>query len=93
MSAILPSFVNNTYRRDIAEKLLKMLFYRRNPTITYTSKKEQNIFLIRDHVLDEEFEDTKGVIRISKSKKDRQHNGQNKRYKRTNNYLQNIHLD
>ena len=27
----------------------------------------------------EEFEDTKGVIRISKSKKDRQHNGQRKR--------------
>jgi hypothetical protein len=26
----------------------------------------------------EEFEDTKGVIRIRKSKKDRQHNGQKK---------------
>ena len=36
----------------------------------------------------EEFEDTKGVIRIRKSKKDRQHNGQ-KRDKRTNNDLQN----
>ena len=33
-----------------------------------------------------EFEDTKGVIRIGKSKKDRQHNGK----KRTNNDLQNI---
>ena len=32
-------------------------------------------------VLDEEFEDTKGVIRISKSKKDRQHNGQKKKDK------------
>ena len=30
---------------------------------------------------DEEFEDTKGVIRISKSKKDRQHNGQKKKEK------------
>jgi hypothetical protein len=30
------------------------------------------------------FEDTKGVIRIGKSK-DRQHNGQKKKYKRTNN--------
>ena len=38
----------------------------------------------------EEFEDTKRVIRIRKSKKDRQHNGQ--KYKRTNNDLQNIHI-
>ena len=35
-------------------------------------------------------EDTKGVIRISKLKKDRQHNGQKKKDKRTNNNLQNI---
>ena len=34
----------------------------------------------------EEFEDTKGVIRICKSK-DRQHHGQKKKYKRTNNNL------
>jgi hypothetical protein len=33
---------------------------------------------------EEEFEDTKGVIRIRKSKKNRQHNGQKKNYKRTN---------
>jgi len=46
----------------------------------------------------EEFEGTKGVIRISKKnrqhngqkKKNRQHNGQKKKYKRTNNDLQNI---
>ena len=31
----------------------------------------------------EEFEDTKGVIRIRKSKKNRQYNGQKKRDKRT----------
>jgi len=30
--------------------------------------------------LSEEFEDTKGVIRIRKSKKNRQHNGQKKKY-------------
>jgi hypothetical protein len=30
-----------------------------------------------------EFEDTKGVIRIHVSKKNRQHNGQKKKYKRT----------
>jgi len=39
----------------------------------------------------EEFEDTKAVIRIRKSK-DRQHNGQKKKDKRTNNDLQNIHM-
>ena len=39
-------------------------------------------------VLHDKFNDTKGVIRIRKSKKDRQHNGQKK--KRTNNDLQNI---
>jgi hypothetical protein len=31
-----------------------------------------------------EFEDTKGAIRILISKKNRQHNGQKKKYKRTN---------
>jgi len=39
--------------------------------------------------LKEEFEDTKGVIRIRKSKKNRQHNGQ--KDKRTSNDLQSIH--
>ena len=41
--------------------------------------------------MEEEFEDTKGVIRIRISKKNRQHNGQKKMYKRTNNHLQNMH--
>ena len=36
----------------------------------------------------EEVEDTKVLIRIRKSKKDRQHNGHNKKSKRTNNDLQ-----
>jgi len=40
----------------------------------------------------EEFEDTKGAIRIHISKKNRQHNGQKKKYQRTNNDLQNIHI-
>ena len=39
----------------------------------------------------DEFEDPKGVTRSRKSKKNRQHNGQKKMYKRTNNDLQNIH--
>jgi hypothetical protein len=42
--------------------------------------------------LEGEFEDTKGVIRICKWKKNRQRNGQKKKYKRTNNNLQNIHI-
>ena len=37
----------------------------------------------------EEFESVKGVIRICKSKKDRQHNCQKKKDKRTNNDIQN----
>ena len=40
----------------------------------------------------EECEDTKEVIRIRISKKNRQNNGQKKKYKRTNNDLQNIHM-
>jgi hypothetical protein len=44
------------------------------------------------YILKEEFEDTKGAIRIRISKKNRQHYGQKKKYKRTNNDLQNIHI-
>ena len=44
------------------------------------------------HLNEEEFEDTKGAIRICISEKNRQHNDQNKKYKRTNNDLQNIHI-
>ena len=40
----------------------------------------------------EEFEDTKGVIKIRMSMKNSQHNGQKKKYKRTNNDLQNINI-
>jgi len=39
---------------------------------------------------EEEFDDTKEVIRIRKSKKDRQYNDQKKKDKKTNNDLQNI---
>ena len=41
-------------------------------------------------ILPEDFEDTKGIIRIRKSRKDRKHNGQNKKEIRTNNDLQSI---
>jgi hypothetical protein len=43
-------------------------------------------------MLKEEFKDAIGLIRIRISKKDRQHNDQEKKYKRTNNDLQNIHI-
>jgi hypothetical protein len=43
-------------------------------------------------LIEEEFENTKGLISISKSKKNRKHNDQKKKYKRTNNDLQNIHI-
>ena len=40
----------------------------------------------------DELEDTKGAIRIRISKKNRQHNDQKKKYKRTNNDQQDIHI-
>ena len=40
----------------------------------------------KSKIKQEEFEDTKGVIRIRLSK-DRQHNGQKKKYKRTDNTM------
>jgi hypothetical protein len=42
---------------------------------------------------EEEFEDTKLVIRIRNSKKDRQHNGQKKKDKKTNDELQSKHIE
>ena len=60
-------------------------------------KKKKHINLgalgIQFHAFEQkEFEDTKRVIRIRKSKTDRQHNGQKKKDKRANNDLQNIHI-
>ena len=42
--------------------------------------------------LDFDIKDTKGVIRIRNSKKNRQRNSQKKKDKGTNNDLQNIHI-
>ena len=44
-------------------------------------------------ILLEKCEDTKRAIRIPISKKNRQHNGQKKKYKRANNDLQIIHIN
>ena len=48
--------------------------------------KGRNIINIK--IIQEEFEDTKEVIRIRISKKNRHHNDKKKKYKRTNNDLQ-----
>jgi hypothetical protein len=45
----------------------------------------RDVAMVLDSVTKKEFEDTKGVIRIRISKKNRQHNNQKKKYKRTNN--------
>ena len=44
------------------------------------------------NMYEEELEDPKVSIRISKLKKNRNRNAQKKKYKRTNNDLQNIHI-
>ena len=49
------------------------------------------VFFQTGEITYEEFEDTKGVIRIRKQK-DKQYNGQKKKNKRTNNDLQNKHI-
>jgi hypothetical protein len=52
-----------------------------------------NLFHISDYrLLGFTFEDIKGVIRIRISRKNRQHNGQKKKHKRTNDDLQNIRI-
>jgi hypothetical protein len=52
-------------------------------SIAFTTTREDDV-----DSKSEEFEDTKEVIRIRISKKDRKHNGQKKKYKRLNNDLQ-----
>jgi len=56
-------------------------------------KGNQNPYIEEEQITQwPKFEDTKGVIRIRILKKNRQHNGQKKKYKRTNNDLQNVHI-
>jgi hypothetical protein len=54
--------------------------------LTQIQVKEQQFYF---SIVKAEFEDIEGVIRIRKSKKNRQHNCQKKKDKRTNNDLQN----
>jgi len=60
-----------------------------NDNFFITQKQQNNASVFH---LSEEFEDTKGEIRIRKSKKNRQHNNERKKEKRTNNDLQNINI-
>jgi len=67
-------------------------------TVNYVDNSSFSVYsvlkcmLISDWSVQEEFEDTRGVIRIRISKKNRQHNDQKKKYKMTNNDLQHIHI-
>ena len=54
-------------------------------------KQYRVISYLQEVIVQEEFEGTKGVLRIRKSK-NRQHNGEKKNYKMTNNDLPNIHI-
>ena len=77
--------------------MLKCDLNRTSTQLLKKIKKSQKIKEIKSRSLLEvfmqkEFEDTKGVIRIHKLKKNRQHNGKKKKYKRTNNDLQNIDI-
>jgi hypothetical protein len=51
-----------------------------------------NIYTLFNCCDTKELEDTRKLTRVRKSKKDRQHNGQKKKDKRTNNGLQSIHI-
>jgi hypothetical protein len=73
---------HNFRERNVFSFLLPTILY--GTTIYLTSN-------IINH-MSEDFEDTNGVVRIRISKKNRQHNGQKKKYKRTNIDLQNVHI-
>ena len=58
------------------------------PHIFISTQEDHSIIKIEE----EEFEDTKGVIRIRIPQQNRQHNCQKKKYKKTNNDHQNLHI-
>ena len=72
-------FIKRNTPKFFAPASARRNFFKSAPPLTWNPGSAPDII--------EEFEDTKGVTRIRKSKNDRQHNGQKK--KRTNNDLQN----
>jgi hypothetical protein len=88
------SSTDKTDHHDLTEILFKVALNTIKQTNKYMRLEnfKKCILQSRFVYLYEEFEETKGVIRIRKSKKNRQHNGQKKKYKRTNNDRQNIHI-
>jgi hypothetical protein len=80
------SSTTKTSHHDIAEILLKVALNTINQSIKSFSR--VCVLIVKRQ---ERFEDTNGVIRIRISK-NRQHNGQKKKYKRTYNDLQNAHI-
>jgi hypothetical protein len=76
---------------------MRVSFVHVSKQITITIQTNNHLNLIKLLIMvtvlkQEEFEDTKGAIIIRISKKNRQHSGQKKKYKRTNNDQQNIHI-
>ena len=68
--------------------------YRRRTDNTVAKRYQrgnQNLYIVEEQTTQWP-KDTKGAIRICISKKNRQNNGQKKKYKRTNKDLQNIHI-
>jgi hypothetical protein len=57
-----------------------------------TKHVKENVYSSMESTKQEELDDTKWVTIIRISKKNRRHNGQKKKYKWTNNDLQNIHI-
>jgi uncharacterized protein YacL len=95
--SVLLRYTNSDYPFGIFEPLLQIFLIKKKnnkkQNKNTTSEQYQNI-IDGDKIdtLNTQFEDTKGVIRIRISKKNRQHNGQSKKYKRTNSDLQKIHI-
>ena len=67
--------------------LYVVLFYIIESLFPLVYKKKKSLHIVAVQNLLKEFEDSKGVIRIRKSKNS-QHNGQMEKDKRTNSYLQ-----
>ena len=81
--------------KAISKQIVKVCveqYYRTVSDVRYVCVSGFSILDCPISFIQDKFEETKAVIRIRKSKKDKQHNGQKKNDKKINNYLQNIHI-